>query len=405
MGLTSKFTSHPTPLEDDLLYGLRLIRSHRVGAVTWHRLVREHNSARAALDALPEVARQAKMENYNTFSHEAAIKEIESGLRIGATPLLWGAPGYPKSLCDLADAPPIIWVKGNVSLLQKSGVAIVGARNASSLGLRMAHKIAAELGQAGLLVISGLARGIDSAAHKAALPTGTVALQPGGVDVVVSEETRKLTQEIAESGCLVSEQPIGMRPQVRHFPRRNRLISGLSRAVIVVEAASQSGSLITAREALDQGREVLAVPGHPFDARASGCNMLLRDGATLARNAADVFEAIGLEPTHLQKEHSTAVNNVHPLRGAHTKSTLQPSQKLTQQKRTLPGPIPHQRPLSEAAQIHLKILDRLSTTPITEDQIIRDLAMPASVIAAQLVHLELDGKVERQLGGITRKIK
>jgi len=170
----------------------------------------------------------------------------------------------------------------------------VGARNASSLGLRMARRLAEGLGAAGQVVVSGLARGIDAAAHEAALATGTVAVMAGGVDVIYPEENADLAAQIAAKGCLVAEHPPGLQPQTRHFPLRNRIISGLSRAVVVVEAAARSGSLITARDAADQGREVLAVPGHPFDARAAGCNMLLRDGATLVRHVGDVTEALGL---------------------------------------------------------------------------------------------------------------
>jgi len=259
---------------------------------------------------------------------------------------------------------------------------MVGARNASSLGLRMATRLAETLGEKGFVVVSGLARGIDAAAHKAALALGTVAVQAGGVDVIYPEENAVLATDIAAKGCRISEQPMGLAPQARHFPMRNRLVSGLSRAVVVVEAAARSGSLITARNALDQGRDVLAVPGHPFDARAAGCNMLIRDGATLVRSSSDVIEAIGTGLPHLRSVTATPIPALHP-----------PAPPL-------PGPTPTRRPLADIAKLHSQILARLGPSPLAEDQLIRDLAMPPSHIAPELLTLELEGKVLRQAGGL-----
>ncbi len=287
--------THPTPprTEDDRQDWLRLIRSRRVGAVTFHRLLAEHGTARAALEALPQVARAAGVPDYAVCPVEVVRAELAEGRVAGAVPLFFGGAGYPKALMELPDAPPVLWAQGDLSLLDRPLVAMVGARNASSLGLRMARRLAEGLGQAGFVVVSGLARGIDAAAHEAALATGTVAVQAGGVDVIYPEENACLAEDIRARGLRLSEQPMGVQPQTRHFPLRNRLVAGLSKAVIVVEAAARSGSLITARNAADQGREVMAVPGHPFDARAGGCNMLLRDGATLVRGPADVLEALG----------------------------------------------------------------------------------------------------------------
>jgi DNA processing protein len=255
----------------------------------------------------------------------------------------------------------------------------VGARNASSLGLRMARRLAETLGQAGQVVVSGLARGIDAEAHLAALSSGTVAVLAGGVDVLYPPENADLAARIAAEGCLVSEQPMGCQPQARHFPQRNRIISGLARAVVVVEAAARSGSLITARDALDQGREVLAVPGHPFDARAAGCNQLIRDGATLVRGAQDVLEAIGAPSQARQSEPDPA-----PL--------------------DLPGPAPQRRPLRDMAALHGAILARLGPSPLAEDQLIRDLDQPAATVTSGLVTLELEGRIQRQPGGLLARI-
>jgi DNA processing protein len=209
----------------------------------------------------------------------------------------------------------------------------------------------------------------------AALATGTVAVQAGGVDVIYPEENAALAEEIRARGARVSEIAIGTSPQTRHFPQRNRIISGLARAVVVVEAAARSGSLITARMALDQGREVMAVPGHPFDARASGSNMLLRDGATLIRGAADVLEALG----HVAPAQTEETGEVLP---------------------DLPGPVPPSRPLPEAAELHGMILARLGPSPLAEDQLVRDLSLPPSRLAPELLTLEMEGRIQRQPGGL-----
>lgn len=354
---------------------LRLIRSRRVGAVTFHRLLADHGSARAALAALPGIAQAAGVERYEPCPIEVARHELSQGRLAGARLLLWGGPDYPASLMDLPDAPPVLWARGDLALLHRPMVAMVGARNASSLGLRMARRLAEGLGASGQVVVSGLARGVDTAAHEAALETGTVAVMAGGVDVIYPEENADLAAKLAAKGCLISEQPMGAVPQTRHFPLRNRIVSGLSRAVVVVEAAARSGSLITAKNALDQGREVMAVPGHPFDARAEGCNQLLRDGATLVRHAGDVIEALGLQAGFVPTRERVEVS-------------------------PLPGPVPATRPFRESADLHGQILARLGPSPLAEDQLIRDLAMPPAEFTAALMTLELEGRVQRAPGGL-----
>jgi DNA processing protein len=385
-------TPHPTPLGEDPVDWLRLIRSRRVGPATFHRLVADHGDVRNALAALPDIARAAGVDGYEPCPADVARAELSRGRAAGARLLRHGGPDYPQSLMDLPDAPPLLWCLGDVSWLSRPMVALVGARNASSLGQRMARRLAESLGQAGQVVISGLARGIDAEAHRAALPTGTVAVMAGGVDVLYPSENAGLYADVAAKGCLVSEQPMGCEPQARHFPLRNRIISGLSRAVVVVEAASRSGSLITAKEALDQGREVLAVPGHPFDARAAGCNQLIREGAVLVRSASDVLEALGMaampEPGQGVDAPPEPVTMSAPRRSA----------------TVLPGPVPARRPLTEIAALHGRILDRLGPSPLAEDQLIRDLAEPASVIAPELVALELEGRIHRAAGGLLSRV-
>ncbi len=377
--MAAEFTPLPTPLtppltEEDKLSWLRLLRSRRVGIATFFRLISEHGSARAGLEALPEIAKSAGVENYRACSRELAEKEMAAARAAGAEFVAMGLDAYPDALMDIPEAPPFFWAIGDLTLLERPKLAMVGARNASSLGTRMARRLASELGQSGEVIVSGLARGIDTASHVASLETGTIAVMAGGVDVVYPSENAVLAQEVGETGLILSEAPMHLHPQARHFPRRNRLISGLSRAVVVVEAAAKSGSLITAQTALDQGRDVLAVPGHPFDARASGCNMLIRDGATLVRGADDVREALATVQTRQSKP-------------AH------------------PDDLPQSKPPAAARpkntdKLHRAILDRLGPSPVAEDQLIRDLAMPAGKVAPELVTLELDGKILRQAGGL-----
>lgn len=360
------------PLTDiDRLTTLRLIRSRRVGAMTFHRLVQEHGSVAEALDALPDIARAAGVKAYSPCPASAAERELSAGKKAGARLICYGEPDYPTPLYNLPDAPPVLWLRGQADLLTRPMIALVGARNASSLGTRMARKLAGELGEAGFVVTSGLARGIDAAAHLAALPHGTVAVLAGGVDVVYPMENLTLMDQIADEGAILSEQPVGMQPLARHFPMRNRIISGLSRAVVVVEAALKSGSLITARNALDQGREVMAVPGHPIDARASGCNTLIRDGAVLVRTTNDILSTLDDPPA--------------PQRSVARMPLPKPAPRATEPETVGDGS---------------QILPLLGPTPIAVDQLIRDCALPADQVMPILTLLELEGRIERRAGGL-----
>ena len=380
----------PPTQEEDLVAWLRLIRSRRVGATTFYRLLGEHGSAQAALDHLPEVARSAGEKKYTPCPYPFAIQELARGRAAGARLVAAGGAGYPRALTDIADPPPLLWVKGDTGAAHRPMVAMVGARNASSLGTRMARKLAGELGEAGFTIVSGLARGIDTAAHLAALPHGTAAVLAGGIDVIYPAENAGLADDIAAQGLLVTEQPPGLQPQARHFPRRNRIISGMAQAVIVVEAAAKSGSLITARDALDQGREVLAVPGHPFDARASGCNMLIRDGATLIRSADDVIELLaapaGPEQPDMFPDAPTPAAEPAPSGGRADPHPAAPGQGAAM------------------ADLHSAILNRLGPSPLAEDQLIRDLALPAQAVTPQLLTLELEGRIQRQPGGLLARV-
>ncbi|WP_134679802.1 DNA-processing protein DprA [Paracoccus ravus] len=388
----------------DRVATLRLIRSRRVGPATFHRLLAEYGGVEAALAALPQIARDAGLADYSPCPLSVAMAEIEAGSRAGARLICWGDADYPPHLRDIADAPPVLWIRGNPAVLSLVPIAVVGARNASSLGLRMARGMSAGLAAAGLGVIAGLARGVDSVAHEAALATGTIAVMAGGINRVYPRENARLAEAICETGLLISEQAPGTEAVARHFPARNRIISGLSQAVVVIEAAHRSGSLLTAKAALDQGREVMAVPGHPMDARAAGCNGLIRDGATLVRHSEDVLAALNID--------TQAVPHPRRDRAAGATSPVSSSAALSRHRHeaadiatfpaqgTAPAPPP---PAAEdrggPAQLETRILAMLGPSPTEENLLIRDLGIPAATIVPAILTLELAGRVQRLAGG------
>ena len=366
---SSTHPKNPPTTEEEQFLWLRLLRSRRVGVSTFHRLLGEFGSAKAALDVLPEIAAEAGVDNYQICPEGVIEAELKAARKARARLIRYGEAVYPAPLYDLPDAPPMLWARGDTSLLKRDGIAMVGARNASSLGLRMARSLAIELGRENHVIISGMARGIDAAAHEASLETGTIAVFGGGADVIYPAENRQLAEKLLKQGLILSEQAMGLQPQSRHFPARNRIISGLARAVVVVEAAAKSGSLITAKNALDQGRDVLAVPGHPFDTRAAGCNLLIRDGARLVRKAADIIEEL-------------------------------PPAPIPQTELPLEPPAPPKRSLKETAHLHQTILNKLGPSPIAEDQLIQDLKASARDVSPALTTLELHGKILRRAGGL-----
>ena len=384
--------------EGELLAWLRLARSRRVGPSTFIRLLREHGNAEAALAALPQVAAAAGANSYAPCRPEHANAELEAGFKAGAELLCLGTPEYPPHLALIPDPPPVLWAIGDPSLAHRPTVGLVGARNASSLGQRMARILAEELGPEGYIIASGLARGVDTAAHEASLESGTIAVLAGGIDVVYPRENKALWQQICQQGLVVSEAPIGTAPQARHFPKRNRIISGMSLGIVVIEGAAKSGSLITARNALDQGREVMAVPGSPLDPRATGCNMLLRDGAGLVRSGADVME-------YLQ----SAAQGVLPIEAPEIPHPPLPQAPPPQHPRekqspglfSCPAPTPASegggRPATTLAP-NLKAL--LSTAPIPEDTLIRESGLPTPKAMEMIFDLEMAGEITRHPGGM-----
>jgi DNA processing protein len=314
----------------------------------------------------------------------AAEAELAALHRIGARLVCWGEPAYPTALATVEDAPPILTVLGQPELLGRPIVAVVGARNASANGRRLARELAAGLGQGGLVVVSGLARGIDAAAHLGAFETGTAAVVAGGVDIVYPEENRGLYDALRRQGAIVAELPLGSEPQARHFPRRNRIISGMALGVLVVEAAARSGSLITARYALEQGREVFAVPGSPLDPRCRGANDLLRRGATLTETAEDVLAQLG------------------PLVRAAPPHPLRPvAQPLDESwpKNWHSGGSGAGEPADDEEALNM-ILESLGPTPVAVDELVRQCQLTASAVATLLLELELAGQVERHPGNL-----
>lgn len=357
---------------------LRLIRSPRVGPMTYRRLIAEHGSGAAALAALPQIAAQSGVTGYTPYSATSAQTEIRAAQNIGAKALFLGEAGYPAALAALPDAPPFLWALGDLGLLARPMVALVGTRNASALGRRMARGLARDLGQAGFVSVSGLARGIDTDAHEASCDSGTIAIMAGGVDVIYPAENAELASKI---GLRLSEMPIGHAPQARHFPRRNRIIAGLSGGVVVVEAALRSGSMITARMAADYGREVMAVPGHPLDTRAAGCNLLLREGAHLIRDARDVIAALD------------------PIRDA-TSAGRPPPLPPEQPRADDPTMI---RDATHHGTMRDQILSLIGTAMISEDQLARDLRLHSAELSTQLTAMEIAGDITRSAGGMVAR--
>jgi DNA processing protein len=345
---------------------LKLARTENVGPVTFDQLLQRFGSATEALAALPGLAARGGRSSLKLASNAQVDRELADGAALGAQLIASCEAAFPQALAALDPPPPLIWARGRVELLDQPSVAIVGARVASAAGQRFARGLAAELGQAGQVIVSGLARGIDAAAHEGSLPTGTVAVLGGGVDDIYPPEHRGLYARIAEGGCVVSESEPGRAAVARDFPRRNRIISGLSRAVVVVEAELRSGSLITARLAAEQGREVLAVPGSPLDPRAKGTNDLIRQGAALCEGAEDVLRA--LESLRGFRE---------PDREAFSGAPPEPDDALRAQVAAL-----------------------LSPTPVSRDEIVRATGAPAPAVFAALVELSLAGRCELLPGGM-----
>jgi DNA processing protein len=357
--------------DDERIDWLRLSHTANVGPITFASLIQRYGSAGAALAELPRLAEKAGRARAPSPPAIAEMKqEADRVARMGARHIAACEPDYPVALAAIEDAPPVITAGRDLSIFKRPSVAIVGARNASLNGRRIAAKLAKDLGDAGVVIVSGLARGIDTEAHKAAIEAGTIAVVAGGIDVVYPLENAALQKAIFERGCVVSETRLGVEPQARHFPRRNRIISGIAPGVIVVEAAKHSGSLITARMALEQGREVFAVPGSPLDPRSAGANGLIRDGAALTESAEDVLRVLNSEMARRRVAASPAAEPAMPAPGADAE--VEDARKL--------------------------VLEALSPTPVAVDELVRDCQVSLPVVMTILLELELAGRLERQPG-------
>ncbi|MFO0986813.1 MAG: DNA-processing protein DprA [Alphaproteobacteria bacterium] len=363
----------PRALSDaEKLEWIRLARSEGVGPVTFFHLLRFYGGAAKALAALPELARRSgRKAPIRLGTEKDAERELSAVRRAGAQLLAWLEPSYPVPLAAIEDAPPLMTVRGDVSLLSKRNIAVVGARNASANGRALAERIARDLGKEAFVVASGLARGIDAAAHRGALEGGTVAVLAGGVDICYPPEHKALFDAIAAAGALVAELPPGTEPLARHFPRRNRVISGLSEGVVVVEAALRSGSLITARLAGEQGREVFAVPGSPLDPRCHGSNNLIRQGAALTESAEDVLRGLGGRRIAAASAAALAEPDLAPL------------------------PPPAE---ADSDKARVLLIEHLSPSPTAVDELVRQTELPPALVASALLELELAGRIERHPG-------
>ena len=379
---------------------LRLARTPGLGPVGLARLIDRYKTPEAALDALPRRCRKAGKPIPAIPDRDAIEAELDAIDQAGATLLTPLDPAFPDLLRAIPAAPATLILKGRLDLFDRTGCAMVGARNASAAGLRFARDLALQLGQEGVCVISGLARGIDGACHVGALDTGTIAVLAGGIDHIYPPEHAQLHDAIAETGLLVCEMPLGAIPRAKDFPRRNRIISGLSRGTVVVEAALRSGSLITARFAMEQGREVMAVPGSPLDPRARGSNQLLRDGAHLIESAEDVLDILGrvpaipLAPRPGLEDGAGPTADLFADEADYHGETVQTSVAATGHA---DPPAMHPEPGREDPTDRVTAL--LSPVPVSPDEIARQAALPVSLVQAVLMELEFDGHIARTAGG------
>lgn len=357
--------------EDQRIDWLRLIRAENVGPRTFRILVNQFGGAGPAVRLLPELARRGGRSILKIPGREEAEAELKEAARLGVRYVALGEPEYPRMLREIDDPPPLLAIRGRAEVFARPAIAIVGARNASVAGLRYAASLAREFSEAGFAVISGLARGIDSAAHRASLAAGTIAVLAGGHAKPYPAENANLLETILEAGAAVSEMPHRWEPRAKDFPRRNRLISGLAAGVVVVEAAERSGSLITARLAGEQGREVFAVPGSPADPRAGGTNRLIKQGATLVTSAADVIESL------------------KPMLGLSAPPAVREPEIVIPAQSTSTGD-----------ELRARIASLLGSTPVALDDLVRESKAKASDVQVALLELELAGRIERHGGGM-----
>ncbi|KPF62218.1 DNA processing protein DprA [Bosea sp. AAP35] len=383
---------------------LRLIRSESVGPRTFRSLMNRFGGAAAALDALPDLGRQAGRA-IRICTMAEAEREMETLRRLGGRMIALGEAQYPRPLQAIDSAPPLLALLGQAPVLLRPCVALVGSRNASAAGMKFTARLARDLGEAGFAIVSGLARGIDTAAHEASLATGTIAVLAGGLDEVYPPQNLPLLHRLLEQGAAISEMPLGLAPRGRDFPRRNRLVSGLSLGTVVVEAARKSGSLITARFANEQGRLVFAVPGSPLDPRAEGGNHLIREGATLCADASHVIEALTPlldgDEGFLSPPPSMRDSGADPMTEALWDELDLPGIEAAPSA-AIPEPDHSGGVIAGAAEVvddRRLILQLLGGAPISVDDLVRASGRSAREISQTLLDLELDQLIRRHPGG------
>lgn len=395
--------------DEQLVDWLRLIRSENIGPRTFRQLVNRFGGAGAALEALPGLAAKSlRGREIRVASRDEVLREIDAARDMGVRFTATGDPDYPPLLREIPDAPPVLAVRGVASMARRDGVALVGSRNASAAGLAFAERLARSLAREDFVCVSGLARGIDAVVHRATLETGTIAVLAGGQARPYPAEHEKLVAQIAEQGLLVSEMPLEWEPRGRDFPRRNRIISGLSRATIVVEAARRSGSLITARFANEQGREVFAAPGSPLDPRAEGTNDLLRQGATLCARPEDVIDALAAgshRPARTLFDAEDGPQEDEPLYDEIDLFNAADGFAFEERKAPPPAapppPVPAQptsRLMTSEREAREVVTALLGPAPVSVDELIRIAGLPARDVHSVLMELDLAGRLERHGG-------
>jgi DNA processing protein len=354
-------------MADPRLARLRLIRTPTIGPVTYRQLLARFGSAERAIEALPDLAARGGGKPPRIADATTVEREIAKVEKLGARYLFIDDVDYPPLLAELDNAPAVMTIRGDIALFARTSVAMVGARNASAAACRFARGLAVELGREGVVIVSGLARGLDTAAHQGSLATGTIGVIASGIDIAFPPENRALQDQVAEQGLLIAEQPPGSEPLARNFPHRNRVIAGLATGTVVVEAAPRSGSLITARLTAEAGRDVMAVPGSPLEPRAQGCNLLIREGATLVQSAADILETI------------------RPIDPRMVRAPASPFDGRTGGE---PGDAERRA-----------LIGLLGPVPVGIDELIRQSGLPPATVALVLLELELAGRIERHAGG------
>ena len=365
---------------------IQLFRSRTIGPATYHQLIRRYGTPTEALAQVPEISNRTGGKKFTPYPRDLAVQEYESVRDFGGQTLVYGTPQYPPLLAQMNNCPPFVHSYGKQGLLHRDCIAIVGSRNASVTGQKMANELATDLGNAGYTIVSGLARGIDTSAHVGGFKTGTVAVIASGLDVVYPPENENLHEAIAKNGCLVTAHPMGSQPRSQDFPHRNTIMAGLCQATVIVESALKSGAMITARHAMDIGRDVFAIPGSPADPRSRGANQLIKDGAGLAENATDIMDSLKAGIQHTLFDHQQ------------TNAPLNLSENVSTDTPIAPNTPPNESHNTSDNQAQL-VLDALTKSPVDLDTLSRHTHLSTATLQGIILELEITGQIERHSDG------